>query len=311
MAVLPGESFGALPFVFLLFIFPELRRSSPVRLLPEDYSGARNDEHLVELWLNGRPHETQRAYRREAHAFLRAIPAGLRDATVADLVAWVGTLEGKPSTQGRRIAAVKSLLAYAHRTGYTVFNVGMAVRCPKLPSKLHERIVEEEVVLASLGVDGSPRDTALVRFLYASGARISEAVGLRFKDLSGQRVTLNGKGAKTRTIVVPEPVVAELQALRLPDDDDTAPVFKNYRGGQLSDRYARKIVKRMAGEVGSVLSPHWLRHAHASHALDRGAPIHLVKESLGHANVASTSRYLHARPNQGSGQFLPLPVVVE
>lgn len=274
--------------------------------LPEDYSGARNDEHLVELWLSGRPRETQRAYRRDALSWLDHLaPEGLREATVAHLVAWVDIMTGKPATRARRIAAVKSLLGYAHRTGYTVFNIGMAIRCPKLPSKLHERIVEEAVVQAIMGVEGSARDRALVRFLYASGARISEVVGLSFKDLNGIRVTLNGKGAKTRAIVVPESVVVELQTLRLPDDDDTAPVFKNYRGGRLSDRYARKIVKRAAKEVGvGALSPHWLRHAHASHALDRGAPIHLVKESLGHTNVSSTSRYLHARPNQGSGQFL-------
>lgn len=50
--------------------------------------------------------------------------------------------------------------------------------------------------------------------------------------------------------------------------------------------------------------PHFFRHAHASHALDNGAPIHVVQQSLGHANVATTSRYLHVRPNQGASQFL-------
>jgi len=48
----------------------------------------------------------------------------------------------------------------------------------------------------------------------------------------------------------------------------------------------------------------WLRHAHASHALDRACPIHTLKDSLGHASVATTSRYLHARPNDGSGKYL-------
>jgi integrase/recombinase XerD len=274
--------------------------------LPEDYSGARNDQHLVELWLNGRPATTQRAYRTVARQLLEGL-GSLREATVADLVAWTETLTGKPGTRARKVATAKSLFAYAHRTGYCLFNIGSAVRVPKLPSKLHERIVEEAVVRDIMGVEGSARDIALIRFLYASGARISEAMGLSFKHLGPDRVTLNGKGAKMRTVVIPTVIVSELQALRTDEDTDGSPVFKNYQGGRLSARYARKIVKRAATVVGKeAMSPHWLRHAHASHALDRGAPIHLVKESLGHANVASTSRYLHARPNQGSGQFLPV-----
>jgi len=58
-----------------------------------------------------------------------------------------------------------------------------------------------------------------------------------------------------------------------------------------------------AGIQGKV-SPHWLRHAHASHSIERGAPIHLVQQTLGHASVATTSRYLHARPNDSSSLYL-------
>lgn len=54
------------------------------------------------------------------------------------------------------------------------------------------------------------------------------------------------------------------------------------------------------------VSPHWFRHAHASHALDCGAPIHLVQATLGHASITTTGRYLHARPNDTSSRFLPL-----
>ena len=56
--------------------------------------------------------------------------------------------------------------------------------------------------------------------------------------------------------------------------------------------------------MAAKVSPHWLRHAHASHAMDRGAPVHLVKETLGHASVATTGRYLHARPTDSSSVYL-------
>jgi integrase len=59
-----------------------------------------------------------------------------------------------------------------------------------------------------------------------------------------------------------------------------------------------------AGRAPRGLSPHWLRHAHATHALERGAPIHIVQAALGHASVATTGRYLHARPTDSSARYL-------
>lgn len=70
------------------------------------------------------------------------------------------------------------------------------------------------------------------------------------------------------------------------------------------ERIVREAARR-AGIKGNV-SPHWLRHAHASHSLDRGAPIHLVQQTLGHENMATTGKYTHARPHASSGQFLAL-----
>jgi site-specific recombinase XerD len=66
------------------------------------------------------------------------------------------------------------------------------------------------------------------------------------------------------------------------------------------------IVKAAAerAELSPEVSAHWLRHAHASHSLERGAPIHLVQATLGHASVATTGRYLHARPSDSSARYL-------
>lgn len=280
--------------------------------LPEDNSGARNDDHLVELWLHGRPENTKRAYLRVARNFLAfclalSTPVTLRDVTVAILVEWVKTLKGKPSTLAHKISTIKSLFSYAHKTGYLVFNVGVALRVPKVPNRLHERIVEEEIMREILEVQGSDRDTTLVRFLYVSGVRISEAMNLNFIDIKPGRVTVVlGKGTKSRTVVVPVAITDMLQGLRQPGDKPDSPVFKNRRGNRLSTRGARKIVASMTDEAGNQISPHYFRHAHASHSLDRGAPIHLVQHSLGHANVATTSRYLHVRPDQGASQFLSI-----
>jgi integrase/recombinase XerD len=91
------------------------------------------------------------------------------------------------------------------------------------------------------------------------------------------------------------------------DADPDAPVFRSKRSpGPLDVRTARRVVKAAARRAGlpEGTSPHWLRHAHASHALDARTPVHLVRATLGHASLATTSRYAHARPGDSSALHL-------
>ena len=91
-----------------------------------------------------------------------------------------------------------------------------------------------------------------------------------------------------------------------------APLFRSRKRGQdgtrraITARQAERIVRAAASraDVQGEVSPHWMRHAHASHALERGAKVHLVKATLGHASVATTGRYLHARPDEYSAMYL-------
>ena len=94
-----------------------------------------------------------------------------------------------------------------------------------------------------------------------------------------------------------------LVALR-DDADSDAPIFKSRKGGKpLTARAVNHMIKRAAeiADINPNISAHWIRHGHASHALDRGATLADVKETLGHANVATTSTYLHSRPDRSSG----------
>jgi len=274
--------------------------------LPENHSGATSDEQLMKLWLSGRPLSSVIAYKPVAMAFLMELPDGLQGATVAQVMAWAETLNGKPATIARKISTIKSLLSFGYRTGYLVFNVGRILRTPKIPDNLNEKILEEDAVGGLIGIADLGRDKILIRFLYASGARIAEAVRIRFKDLNDFRVTLQGKGTRTRTLMLPSTIADELRTLRRNNEVDEAPVFKSYRGKQLTARDARRIVTDTGKKAGLKLWPHLLRHAHASHSLDAGCPLTLISNSLGHRNIATTSRYLHARPNDGSSRFLRL-----
>ena len=89
---------------------------------------------------------------------------------------------------------------------------------------------------------------------------------------------------------------------------DNAPVFRSRKGGHLDESMVWRIVRKASKRAGidKDVSCHWLRHAHASHALDRGAPIHLVQACLGHASISSTGKYLHARPTDSSANYLPV-----
>jgi site-specific recombinase XerD len=173
-----------------------------------------------------------------------------------------------------------------------------------------ERILSEADGHRLLALEPDPRNRALLRLAYAGGLRVSELVALRWRDLQARdggegQVTVYGKGGKTRAVLLPAAVWRDLQALRAAVADD-GPVFGSRKGGALTARQAQRLVDAAARRAGlrAGVSPHWLRHAHATHALERGAPIHIVQATLGHASVATTGRYLHARPTDSSARYL-------
>jgi integrase/recombinase XerD len=277
---------------------------------------------VIALWLQGRSPATRRAYQRNAErliAFLAGVP--LRAMTLRHLVAFLDSLSADGlAYESRRqiVASVKSLCSFLQKTGYTPFNVGAVLRMPKAQrgevAGLHTRIIEEYEVALLLNAEPNQRNHALLYLLYRAGLRVSEAVGLSWSDLEPQReggiIHVFGKGSKDRAVSVPRGVWQEVQALR-GDADDAAPVFASRKANQaISTVQAWRIVKAAGKRAGlkaaALLSPHWLRHAHASHALDHGAPIHVVSATLGHASLATTSRYTHKRAEDSSASYLDI-----
>jgi integrase/recombinase XerD len=112
-----------------------------------------------------------------------------------------------------------------------------------------------------------------------------------------------------RQVLLPEVVSRSLLSLRN-DAGTNDPVFASRKGGHLTERAVYGMVKRIAAKAGinEAVSPHWLRHAHGAHAIDRGATLPEEQATLGHANVSTTSGYLNARPDTSSGLRLN-PVV--
>lgn len=277
-------------------------------------TAATTDQQLVDSWLASlRSDHSRRNFATTAERFLAALACPLRHARVEDVRTALDLLSAgvSASTARQYLMRVKSLLSYAHKLGYTPFNAGVTITAPREIRGLAKRLVGELDVADLIRSSRSDRDYALVAVAYAAGLRVSEIVGLNCSDVIRQgsgRVQLHvvGKGGKERDVLLPEtlgPVVLVFCEGR----PSEAPLFVSRREGRrLTPRAVGYLIKRLARRSGVTdrISPHWLRHAHASHSLDRGAPVSLVAGTLGHGNIATTSAYLHAKPGSASGDKL-------
>jgi integrase/recombinase XerD len=115
-----------------------------------------------------------------------------------------------------------------------------------------------------------------------------------------------GKGEKIRTVLINQSLWQQL--ISLPRKEGTDAVFVTKFGNRLDRHQLHRIIKAAAERAGvnSHVSAHWLRHAHACHSLENGCDIDVLMRSLGHSSLTVTSKYLHARPNEGSSQFIEL-----
>ena len=272
---------------------------------------ADTEAQVVAMWLHGRPARTRKLYGDAYRRFAAHVGKPLERVTVGDLQSYADTLaDRKPRTQALHVSALKSLLTFAQRVGYLRVNVGAVIHPPKIASDLPARILSEEDVQRMLHLEPGARNRALLDLLYYGGLRVGEVVALRWQDVQaredGGQVTVTGKGGKTRSVRLYNGAWRRLAALR-GDAPAAAPVVASRKGARaVSTVQVHRIVRAAARRAGieADVSPHWLRHAHASHALDRGAPAHLVRDTLGHANVSTTSAYAHARPDQSSSRYL-------
>jgi integrase/recombinase XerD len=216
------------------------------------------------------------------------------------------------ATRTQYVLRVKSLLGYAHKVGYTPFNAGAVIKVkPEAAHRganLAKRIITETEVALLIRAARSKRDRVLVEVTYAGGLRVSELTALSWTDVLPRdqgrvQLSIAGKGGKVRQVLLPEIVSRSLLSLR-GDAGANDPVFASRKGGgRLTERGVHDMVKRLAKKAGinEAVSPHWLRHAHGSHAIDRGASLPEVQATLGHGNISTTSGYLHARPDSSSG----------
>ncbi len=198
---------------------------------------ADSDEHLIALWLHGRPEHTQRAYHTEADRFVDYVGKPLRSVTLGDVQGYadhLGEADLMPASIHRAMSAVKSLFAFGFRLGYFPFDIARPLKLQGFRDELAERIRSETEVLRIISLEPNPRNRAILLTLYAGGFRVSEICSLKWRHLqerdSAGQITVFGKGDKTRTVLMPCSVWEALQTLQANAPAD-APVFRQSEEG--------------------------------------------------------------------------------
>lgn len=233
-------------------------------------------------------------------------------------LAWLNSRGYVKASIARRLSQLRSFGRFLVREGVVSTNPFLAVSSPKVPKRLPKVLSVEETValLSAPDTDTAQglRDYAILEVLYSGGLRVSELVGLNVSsiDWSRKELTVWGKGAKERIVLLGTPAMEALQAYidrgrpELKKEKTSNALFLNRLGGRLSTRSVMNIMhkyRRVAG-LEKRVTPHILRHSFATHLLDNGADLRSVQELLGHARLATTQIYTHVSQSHAREVYL-------
>jgi integrase/recombinase XerC len=262
-----------------------------------------------------RSRETVRAYRSDLADFCNFLKGsgGTRELESVDRIdsfhlrGFVANRFGKiakPSV-GRKLAALRTFFRFLARERIVTGNPVSGIRAPKRDHPLPRALsVDEMDRFFSRNSGMGARDSAIFEFLYSSGLRVGELTSLKITDLDlgNGWVRVLGKGRKERYVPVGSKALQALAAylpVRAVIDTRSSglrsrgALFLNERGGPLSSRSVRRILKQWldAAELTRNASPHTFRHSFATHMLHGGADLRSIQELLGHAGLSTTQRY--------------------
>ena len=271
------------------------------------------EEYLVSLRVErGLAGNTLTAYQRDLSQYEEFLDD--REPTEPLVGEFVGALRKRglaDSTVNRKVAAIRGLHRYLVQEELRTVDPTVLIEGPRRPDPFPKALtVDEAIALVETptGVTTADRrDRALLEFLYGTGARVSESVGLDLGhlDLTDKVVLVTGKGDKQRLVPLGQKAAEALwdwlpERLSLVRRDEPGdPVFLNLRGRRLSRQGMFNIVKKRADEAGidpKKVSPHVLRHSAATHMVEAGADLRTVQEMLGHATISTTQVYTRVSP---------------
>ena len=252
------------------------------------------------------------AYSRDLGQYLVFLDGDEPDGeSVAEFVSELRVRGLADSTVARKIASVRGLHRFLVTEGFRDTDPTSLIDGPRRPDPFPKALTIDEAITlvetpGSVDVAGR-RDSALLEFLYGTGARVSETVGVDLSDLDldDRVVRVTGKGSKQRLVPLGSKAVEAIRSW-LPDrlplmsrKSPGDPLFINLRGGRLSRQAVFSIVKKHAASAdieSRRVSPHVLRHSAATHMVEAGADLRTVQEMLGHATITTTQVYTRVSP---------------
>lgn len=269
-------------------------------------------DEAIKQWLYGKSPSTIRNYSRVIKNYIdylgdihvvNSSKSDLRD--YMELLAGQGSSTNTLNTYGN---IIKSFFSFLNVESHAITNITANVKVPKPVSAVRERILSRQEIDAMVTLETNQRNRLILQLLFFCGLRVSELTSLKWSDVkdngSTAYVHVTGKGNKQRTLIIPVLLWQQIKAFK-GNADNNSPVFPSRKGGNhLTQKAVWDVVSTASNRIGISASPHWLRHTHATLALQNGADVHQVSTSLGHASIATTSKYLHARPDNCSSLYL-------
>jgi integrase/recombinase XerD len=266
------------------------------------------EEYMVSLRVErGLAPNTIAAYQRDLRQYREFL--GGREPTEEEVAGFISALRREglaDSTVARKLASIRGLHRFLVVEGMAETDPTALITGPRRPDPFPKALsIDRAIALVEAPGNervAARRDSALLEFLYATGARVSETVNvdLGHVDLDDRVVIVTGKGNKQRVVPLGGKAVAAIRAW-LPDrlslvrrDVGGDPLFVNLRGGRLTRQGVFDIVKRHAPAADippDEVSPHVLRHSAATHMVEGGADLRTVQEMLGHATITTTQVY--------------------
>lgn len=238
---------------------------------------------------------------------------GVNFAKVREYLHFIQIFNYKKTTVARKIASLRTFYKYLHREQKVENNPAESLISPKRPKSLPKFLTTDEVeqILSNINIDtpAGYRNRAILELLWASGMRVSELSGLNFGNLNleNNEITVFGKGAKERIILVTDRAKSYLQGyidfarplvakgFDVPPITDDSPVFINKTGYRLQTKMIRNVINDIVEkiELPKKVTPHMFRHSFATHLIENGADLRVVQELLGHASISNTQIYTH------------------
>ena len=281
---------------------------------PQSSSEQLVDRFLDAIWMErGLSPNTLGAYRADLMTLRRGLAElniSIEDAEKADLLDFIAKRVesgAKPRSTARQLSSFRRFFRYIMREGLRDNDPTADIAMPRIGRSLPKTLTEDEVdaLLNAPNTEESlgHRDRAMLELLYATGLRVSELITLKQSQINFNQGVLRivGKGDSERLIPLGDEAQRWLRdfidgpRMEILLERQTEYLFPTRRGGRMTRQAFWHIIKRYAKKsgIGKPLSPHSLRHAFATHLLNRGADLRVVQLLLGHSDLSTTQIYTH------------------